>query len=111
METIPPPSSGVHQAPAMRNQNRSNECTPSTTSEWEWVKIRRRRPGPSRTALGERPLSSLGVWDRRTPLTLTVSYRGGPECWIEIKGRGTSLRVPGSLCLFDALSQMWGDSR
>jgi hypothetical protein len=92
-------------------ENRPNKRTPSTTSEWEWRKIRRRPTGPQQNSAEGVLVRQLPVWDRREPLTLTVRYRGGGEAWIEIKGRGATLRVPGSLCIFDALSQMWGEHR
>lgn len=44
----------------------------------------------------------------REPLTITVTYRGGAECWWEIRSRGTVLRRPGSVALHDVLSDLNG---
>lgn len=83
----------------------------SQTSTWEFRKILVRRNGPSSTAPKASSSRRLAPWDRRSPLTIQVKYRGGPEAWIEIKARGETLRVPGSVCLFDALSAVWGSDR
>lgn len=48
---------------------------------------------------------------RREPrenLTITVRYRGGPECWWEIKARGETVRLPGYVHLHDALMAING---
>lgn len=49
----------------------------------------------------------LSPWDwRRKPLTMTVQYRGGPECWFEIHSRGGVLRVEGVLALVDVMKEL-----
>nr|CRY96850.1 hypothetical protein [uncultured prokaryote] len=47
----------------------------------------------------------LAERDPREPLTITVTYRGGSECWWELRARGVTIRRPGSLSLHDVL--MW----
>ena len=47
----------------------------------------------------------------RDPLTITVTYRGGPECWWELKARGVTIRRPGSVSLHDALDWLQGTDR
>lgn len=49
--------------------------------------------------------------DAREPLTVTVTYRGGPECWWEIRARGTVIRRPGVTSLHDVLSHLNGKDR
>lgn len=49
--------------------------------------------------------------DPRDPLTVTITYRGGPECWWEIRARGTVIRRPGSVALHDVLSWINGEQR
>ena len=44
----------------------------------------------------------------REPLTITVTYRGGSECWWEIRARGTVVRRPGSEALHDVLAHLSG---
>lgn len=34
---------------------------------------------------------------------MSVTYRGGPECWWEIKARGEVWRVPGVIALHDVM--------
>ena len=89
-------------APSIRTSVRS------TTSEWEWVKIRRpagptRQPaegGPSRARLARRLL--------RKPLPAVMKYRGGPECWVEITARGQVYRFPGHVALVDVILRING---
>jgi hypothetical protein len=50
----------------------------------------------------------LAPRDARQPLTMTVTYRGGPECWWEISARGVKIRRPGSVALHDVLSHLQG---
>jgi hypothetical protein len=86
----------------------ANKGSRSTTSEWEWKKIRRRPKGPSSASTKSASSSvALSAWPRREPLTVTVVYRGGPEAWVELRARGEVIRVPGSLALFDALERLW----
>ena len=84
----------------------SNKCTPSTTSKWEWRKIRVPH-GPLEAQRPEGAPSKLSRWNRRDPLTITVVYRGGAEAWIQIKARGRTIRVPGHLAVIDALEKVW----
>lgn len=48
-------------------------------------------------------LKHLSRRDPRDPLQVTVKYRGGPECWYEIKARGATVRVPGHVALHDLM--------
>jgi hypothetical protein len=91
----------------MGKNNDANKRTPSTTTEWEWVTIRRRRAAPGSTSPEGRPLRSLGARDPREPLTVTVRYRGGSECWVELRARGAVLRVPGAEAIFDVMRTLW----
>jgi len=76
---------------------------PSATWEYRKVKIKApaapHRPAPPQGA----PSSRLVRRDRRSPLILSICYRGGPEAWYEIKTRSRIWRVPGSVCLHDVL--------
>lgn len=47
--------------------------------------------------------------DRRKPLTITISYRGGNECWYEVHARGSIGRFPGIICLHDVMREIYGD--
>jgi hypothetical protein len=39
--------------------------------------------------------------DPRKPLEITIKYRGGPECWWEVRARGVTLRRPGHMAIHD----------
>lgn len=92
----------------MAATNESNDCSPSTTWAWRKVKIapapkapREQRPkGPSK------PLAS--VWNGRETLTISVRYRGGAECWYELKSRGQTVRIPGHVALHDVMGRIYG---
>lgn len=75
----------------------------STTWAWRRVKIRR-PPQAENTARAKRaPITSLLPWPRKRPMHLEIRYRGGPECWVEIRARGRVIRRPGT----EALADLW----
>lgn len=82
------------------------QAFPSTT--WEWRRTKIRRPAGGQEAAQR----SCSFWwrfpqrDARRPLTLSISYRGGPEAWYEIHARGSSGRFPGYLALHDVMRQI-----
>jgi hypothetical protein len=86
----------------MTDDTVANNCSPSTTQAWKWVRIPAPAEGPGDSATQEH-LRRLNRAKWRRPITLTVSYRGGPECWWEIDARGRTWRFPGSLALHDVL--------
>lgn len=51
----------------------------------------------------------LTTRDPREPLTITVTYRGGAECWYEIRARGTTIRRPGHVAIHDLFRWINGD--
>lgn len=51
--------------------------------------------------------ASLDVWDRRSPLTLTVTYRGGSEGWYEVRARGRTYRRPGWVAIHDLMRDIY----
>lgn len=84
----------------------SNVFSGSTTSVWEYAKIRRRPQGQtnSQPKAGRSWFNRLPPWPlRKHKLTLTVTYRGGPECWFEVHARGGKLRRPGHTALYDLM--------
>lgn len=87
----------------MATDSDSNTRSSSTTSEWQWAKIRKRPAGPKARA---KRLDS--VWDPHTPVSLTVRYLGGGEAWVEVGARGRTIKVPGHRAVLDVLSEVWG---
>jgi hypothetical protein len=83
------------------DQWEANTRSPSTTFGWRRVKVTS-PPQAHGTALRR---STFWRWlparDPRKPLTIKVSYRGGPECWVEVHGRGGIGRYPGVTQLID----------
>lgn len=89
----------------------SNKLPPSTTWEWQNRMIRVPAGGQkAQPAEGGHP-QRLPLRNSRKPLTVTITYRGGPECWWELKARGVTIRRPGALALHDVLSQFEGTLR
>lgn len=84
-----------------------NRGSESTTSSWRYTKIRQAPRRQQQSPSEARPFRSLPWRDPRLPLTIKVSYRGGPEAWIEIHARGAVMRVRGSEALFDVLRWVW----
>lgn len=92
----------------MDNLSDTNSSSASTTWGWRYVKIGRRPQGPSDAAAAGVRSRILSSRNPRDALTISVKYRGGNECWWEIKARGTTLRVPGHLALHDVLMSLSG---
>lgn len=67
-----------------------------------------RRPPEAHS--GSQP--KAGYWRRfprrnpREPLKITVSFRGGSECWYEIHARGSIGRYPGTVCIHEIMSDI-----
>lgn len=49
---------------------------------------------------------SLAGRNPRESLLLQVTFRGGPECWYEVRARGSMGRFPGYVSLHDAVSEI-----
>lgn len=47
----------------------------------------------------------------RDPLTVKISFRGGPECWVEVRARGSLRRYPGTTAIYDVLRDLNGERR
>lgn len=93
----------------MSDHEVSNRRSPSTTTEWKWAKIRRRPQGPPEASLSAaKSFRGLPPRDPREPVTVTLRYLGGGECWIELQARGRRVKVPGHLCILDALFEIVG---
>lgn len=91
----------------MHGDENAYGCSPSTTWAFKRVKM---RSAPQAKGSGRRrrsPLSGLPPHPPRSPLSVTVVYRGGAECWIELRSRGRVVRRPGSVALYDVLREIW----
>lgn len=107
---------GHHQAversaiiDVMPDVDDGNNRTPSTTWGWRRIKI---APAPQAEEHRERSEASLGSllrWPRRKPLTITLKYRGGAECWWEIRARGRTIRRPGYVAVHDLMRELFRD--
>lgn len=68
--------------------------------------MRKSAPQASRTSRRGLHPATLSKRDPREPLTMTITYRGGPECWWEIKTRGVTIRRPGYVAIHDLMSEV-----
>lgn len=87
--------------------DQSNTHSPSTTWEWRTVRIARPPKAAGQQPGAARP-HALSGWNPRDPLTITVKYRGGGECWYEVVSRGRTLRFPGAEALHDVMKRIYG---
>lgn len=74
-----------------------------TSTSWAWRRVKIAQP-PQAKKPERAPASTLGSllpWPRKRPMTVTLVYRGGPECWIEVRARGRIVRRPGVVALVD----------
>ncbi len=93
---------------SMPKKESSEQPFGSTTVEWKWVKIVR-PPEASTQRRRRRHFQALSRWDPRSPLTLKVTRRGGPEMWYEIHARGAIMRCPGWHTIHDVMSRIYGE--
>lgn len=82
---------------------------PSTTFEWRQVKISRPAGGQKNSAPKALRWFGLPRRNPRDPLHLTIKYRGGPECWVEVHARGRIGRFPGTIQLVDLVKMVNSD--
>jgi hypothetical protein len=88
-----------------------NQPTPehvfgSTTWAWKRVRISRPAGGQGGSAAKLHRFWGLPPRDPRSPLHLTVKYRGGAECWVEVHARGRIARYVGSTALADLVFEV-----
>ena len=92
----------------MDSNPRENTSSVSTHTSWKWARIRSAPQAiPSSGPKGPHT-SQLARREARKPLTVTVVWRGGPECWWELRSRGAVVRVPGHVSVHDALNRFYG---
>lgn len=83
-----------------------NGRSASTTWAWRRVKIASPAGGQRDSAPKALRWRHLSRWDRRRPLTITVKYRGGEECWYEVRARGSMGRFPGVVAIHDVIDEV-----
>lgn len=87
----------------MTNNNNGNSSSPST--RWEWRKVRISGSSAPAGDCAAEPLRSKASRrrDAHRPLTIVVTYRGGPESSWLIEFRGAVRRFPGHMALDDVM--------
>lgn len=90
----------------MADEDLTNTRTSSTTWEWRRVRMSRAPKAMSTSSEASPPKGSLLPWPRRKPLTLSIAFRGGPECWWEVRARGRVWRRPGTVAIHDLMSEI-----
>lgn len=74
-----------------------HKCSPSHTA----IGQRRKITPPPQAKDHSAPKAHLLPLPLRKPVTLTLSYRGGAEGWVEVRARGAIWRFPGSTAIHD----------
>lgn len=90
----------------MHGDENPNTCPPSTTWAFKRVKVSTPRRGQQQRVRST-SFEALPPHPPRSKLSVTVVYRGGPECWWEITARGKTVRRPGALALHDVLRDIY----
>jgi hypothetical protein len=78
----------------------------STTFGWKYVKLSRPPEANRQREAPSRGFRRLPRWPMRKPLALTMKFRGGAECWIEVHSRGQIARFPGNTALYDVFRRI-----
>jgi len=86
----------------------SDANTSSGTTTWGWKRVKiSRAPQASNSASAASTFwRRLSQRNPRIPLQITVSLRGGPECWVEVHARGAMGRYHGATALYDVLADI-----
>lgn len=87
----------------------SEQVFPSTTWTWKQVIVRPPRQGQKGSAAKRHRWWGLPKRNMRKPLGITLSYRGGPEGWVEVHARGRQAVFHGSVAILDLLREISQD--
>jgi len=92
----------------MATHTYTNTCSISTAWTFKQVMLRGPRPPQQASAPSQPGRKLLPYRDARKPLTVTITYSGGPEAWWVIQARGREFRVPGNRCIHDVMAPING---
>lgn len=84
-----------------------NGSSSSTTFGWRRVKIASPAASQSTQVPKGRRWRRLPRWNPRKRLTITVYYRGGPQCWYQVESRGSMGRFTGDAQLHDVMQEIY----
>jgi len=87
----------------------SNTSSPSTKWEFRKVKVKRAAVPPGERSAAGRRTPHLRVWNRRKPLGIRVSYRGGNELDWRVEARGRRWTFDGFLAFEDVMAVVLGE--
>lgn len=90
----------------MHGQSTPEHTFESTTFAWKYVKVAGPAGGQKPERSSSRGFRRLPRWPMRKPLSLTMKYRGGAECWVEVHSRGEIARFPGNTAVYDVLCRI-----
>lgn len=95
-----------NKTPTERSEGGSEQTFGSTRWEFRRVKIARPPEAMTVSAPKGHRWRRLPRVDWRKPQHITISYRGGPEGWVEVHARGDLGRYPGSTAVLDVLADI-----
>ena len=95
----------------MHSPSDTNKRSGSTLYRLEMRKVLRSAERHSTAAEGVRSLSGLSPLPRGTSITITATYKGGAEGWVELRARGRSVMRPGHVELLMVLLELLGEAR
>ena len=85
---------------------KTNKRSGSTTWTPEVSKVSAGRSAGAASPKASSRWSRLTRRDARTPLTVTIRYRGGKEAWFYVEARGHSGAFPGYRSLYDVMAEI-----
>lgn len=80
------------------------QAFPSTTYAWKPVKVKRRPQGTPTARAKRGRWWGLATWPRQRPLSLTITWRGGPESYWLVETRGRHGVFAGCSSLDDVMT-------
>jgi hypothetical protein len=78
----------------------------SVSTTWEWRKVKIEPAARPRSKQPAQPATGLARGLRR-PAHFRIKYRGGSEAWWELSDGRYTIRIPGHICLHDALMRFY----
>lgn len=88
----------------MNTQSDVEHLFPSTTFAWRKVKMKTPPAGQGTVRAQRGRWHGLTTWPRARTLSVSITYRGGPESWWLVNSRGRHGVFPGSAAIEDVMA-------
>jgi len=77
---------------------------------WSWKRVQNQTPAQGQSAAARRASFKRRLSHRsmRKPIEVVLTFRGGPECWVQAEARGRTFRFPGYVSVYEVLQRLNG---